>query len=142
MFCLLQQVPSPQPVRIDEEARPENNEPLLMPTSPLTAPLLATKGTLTPPTLPMTHQVMWPKHGLDADQPVGNAASPKPPTPMPLAGETVQAQARQAVSPVNPEQVAVKGAVASPIEPVVDQLRTPEADVNWPIARSTEPPAV
>ena len=114
-----------------------------MPPSPQTATHLAVKGTLTPPTLPMTHQIMWPKHGGGGmDQPVGNLCSPKPPTPMCVAGEAVQAQARQAVSPVDPEQVAVRGAVASPIEPIADQMRTPEADVNWPIARSVEPPVV
>lgn len=142
MFSLLGQVPSPLPVKIDEEARPENNQPLLITSPPQTATLLATKGTLTPPRLPMTHQVMWPRHTGDMDQPVGNAASPKPPTPMPLAGEAVQAEARQAVSPVNPEQVAAKGALATPVEPVTGQLRTPEANINWPLARSAEPPEV
>ncbi|KAL8566543.1 hypothetical protein ACOMHN_009757 [Nucella lapillus] len=128
-------VPSPLPVKVDEEAKPINNPPM-QPGSPFYA---TATHTLQAPTLPMMHDLSWPKHRGDADQPVGNAASPKPPTPMPLGGENVQAHARNIVSPVNPEQVAVRGAVATPIEPVTGQLRTLEANVNWPMARSAEP---
>ncbi|XP_076457599.1 uncharacterized protein LOC143291566 [Babylonia areolata] len=130
-------VPSPLPVKMDQAAQPDTTTHPPLPGSPFQA--TATR-TLAAPNFPMMHDLSWPKQGGgDPDQPVGNAASPKPPTPMPLGGEHVQAQARQVVSPVNPEQVAVRGAVATPVEPVTGQMRTPEVNVNWPMARSAEP---
>ncbi|KAK7106389.1 protein Flattop homolog [Littorina saxatilis] len=141
-------IPSPLPVQIDPEARPENNPPYLP--GPVEPSMVVNEGTfkpskgrLTPITLPMTHQVNWPKHRVgDSDYPVGNPLSPKPPTPMALGGEGVENEARARVSPCNPEQVAVGGAVASPTEGAYGQMQNLEADVNWPIARSCEPPEI
>lgn len=125
-------VPSPLPVRIDEDSSAKFSEPVVQNTPPL-SPSAAKQHLFTAPTLPPNHEVEWPKQGGDVDQAVGNVGSPKPPTPMNLGGPDVQRQAAQQVSPVNPEAVAARGAVATPIEQV-EGLRTPVANVNWPMA--------
>nr|KAG5702521.1 hypothetical protein BaRGS_003681 [Batillaria attramentaria] len=134
-------IPSPLPVRIDESDRPADNNNAIKIDSQTAAILEQTR-------LPRRHtppgygaDITWPRQGGNSESPVGNPASPKPVTPMNLGGEGVQQEARNQVSPCNPEQVAVRGAVATPpMEPVAQGLRTP--GVEWPLAKSTEPPEV
>lgn len=132
-------IPSPMPVRIDTEAHPDNNPPS-GPIVPPVQPVPEATRRLKTPVFPMNgKELMWPRQGGAAEAPVGNVSSPKPPTPMNLGGEAVQREARVAVSPCNPEQVAVRGAVATPQYPIAQQMRTPEVGVNWPMAKSAEP---
>lgn len=134
-------IPSPLPMRItDEDKVPISNNAIRI--DPETAAILAqttlaTKGSDSPPNLGA--DLNWPRQGGTMESPVGHPASPKPVTPMNLGGEAVQREARNHVSPVNPEQVAVSGAVATPpVEFVGEGMRTPGA-VDWPMAKSPGP---